>query len=256
MNNDANLAEKSEDAKIKMRLASFYTSAAYLTLDVAYSFACDCDVILSALHKAFGQDDKRKIKQARECGDRLRHSLRNALERYKDILSNGRAADDSEFTYNVLKLVFDRTSDTEEGKQAVIDKIRELPSIMGMEQELYIDYTTDLQDIGETELQKQLNRVQSEYDKIAGKYKTAMDEAKKVAVSRLLLDSYANGIIKVAYKEHGIDKSSIGFYGGCKVMDGSNNIYLLLYDTTKSGQPSRRSPKHIKVTDILSINKE
>lgn len=109
--------------------ALFFTNASYLTADITHSFLVDAECELGKMRKQFIKSDKMRINKAIKAVKDAKRLTREAIAPIYGMKEVDDACDDSDYLYEILKLVINRTGDTEESKRAMIEHIKQLPKI-------------------------------------------------------------------------------------------------------------------------------
>ena len=117
----------SDDEVIKKAL--FYTNSAFLMSDVANTFAIEAESQLAKLDKGFDGDQLKRYKRAVKLARDLKDVTKQILRPFYELSYAESACNDSDYIANVIKLVINRTADTEESKTAMLEHIKQLPKV-------------------------------------------------------------------------------------------------------------------------------
>lgn len=109
--------------------ALFFTNASYLMADIVHSFLVDAECELGKMRKQYNKADKMRINKAIKAVKDAKRLAREAIAPVYGLKDVDDACDDSDFLYEVIKLVINRTGDTEESKRAMIEHIKQLPKV-------------------------------------------------------------------------------------------------------------------------------
>lgn len=109
--------------------ALFFTNASYLMADIVHSFLLDAECELGKMRKQYNQADKMRINKAIKAVKDAKRLAREAIAPVYGLKDVDDACDDSDFLYEAIKLVINRTDDTEESKNAMLEHIRKLPKV-------------------------------------------------------------------------------------------------------------------------------
>lgn len=113
--------------------ALFCTNTAYLMADIANSYAIYADDKLRKLDKELHHEEKKRFKTAvRILKDAIKATkqITEPIYQIKDVED---ACNDSDFLCEVVKLVINRTDDTEKSKTAMLEYIKKLPEVEHVE---------------------------------------------------------------------------------------------------------------------------
>lgn len=113
--------------------ALFCTNTAYLMADIANSFAMDADSKLRKLDKELHRDEKKRFKTAVSILKDAIKATKQITEPLYQIKDVDDACNDSDFLCEVVKLVINRTDDSEESKKAMLEHIKKLPEVEHVE---------------------------------------------------------------------------------------------------------------------------
>lgn len=120
---------KNQEDKEVFKKALFFTNAAYLVIDILNSFIKEADYELNKIHKCFNREDKQKMNIAANSVKSAYKATKYAARNIYQIEEVDDACNDSDYLYEILKMVINRTDDTEESKQRMIEHIRQLPKV-------------------------------------------------------------------------------------------------------------------------------
>lgn len=81
------------------------------------------------MQKCFNREDKQKINQASNAVKSALQATKLAARNVYQIEETDDACNDSDYLHEILKIVINRTDDTEESKQRMIEHIRQLPKV-------------------------------------------------------------------------------------------------------------------------------
>lgn len=109
--------------------ALFFTNASYLTADITHSFLVDAECELGKMRKQYNRADKMRINKAIKAVRDAKRLTREAIAPIYEMKEVDDACEDSDFLYEIIKLVINRTDDTEESKKAMLEHIRKLPKV-------------------------------------------------------------------------------------------------------------------------------
>ncbi len=120
---------KNQEHKETIKKALFYTNAAYLTMDIVNTFVNEAYYELRKMQKCFNREERQKINQATNAVKSAFQATKLAARNIYQIQEVDDACNDSDYLHEILKLVINRTDDTEESKQRMIEHIRQLPKV-------------------------------------------------------------------------------------------------------------------------------
>lgn len=131
--------DESEKKKLQVRRALFYTNAAYMLADSAKYMALNADDILARMHQGLAREEKHKFGIASDAARRAKFALIGAAKQLYQIDHADEAVDDSVYITDAILLLIDRTADTEQDREEMLEYLRVLPSVMKIEDWLYKD---------------------------------------------------------------------------------------------------------------------
>jgi uncharacterized membrane protein YhiD involved in acid resistance len=120
---------KKQDHKETIKKALFFTNAAYLVMDIVNTFATEADFELQKLQKCFNREDKQRINNAARAVKAARSATKIAAEQIYKMKDVDDACIDSDYLHEIIKLVINRTDDTEESMQRMMEHIKQIPKV-------------------------------------------------------------------------------------------------------------------------------
>ena len=109
--------------------ALFLTNTAYLLADMANTCAVLADGKLGSLNKCFAKDEKMRFKKAEKLTKQALEATHEITEPLYNMKEVDNACIDSDYLLEVIQLVINRTDETEESKQAMLEHIKQLPQV-------------------------------------------------------------------------------------------------------------------------------
>lgn len=120
---------KNQDHKETIKKALFFTNAAYLVMDIVNTFVTEADFELQKLQKCFNREDKQRINSAARAVKAARSATKIAAEQIYKMKDVDDACIDSDYLHEIIKLVINRTDDTEESMQRMLEHIKQIPTV-------------------------------------------------------------------------------------------------------------------------------
>lgn len=115
-----------------IRKALFFTNIAYILSDIANTAMIESDDELKKIDSFVKREQKDKfayaknqIRKAKEITEKIARPI------YK-IKDSDNACSDSDYLYEALKLIIDRTEDNSTSKKEMLEYIKQKPSIMNI----------------------------------------------------------------------------------------------------------------------------
>lgn len=112
-----------------LKEALFYTNSAYLMADVANTYALEANSKLARLQKLLHKDEKHRFNKAVRI-------LKDAIKTTKEITNPiyqisevDNACNDSDFLSVAIMELINRTGDSEEEKEAMLEHLRKMPIV-------------------------------------------------------------------------------------------------------------------------------
>lgn len=127
--------EKNQDMNDReqtMRKALFFTNMAYLLVDIANTAIMQSDDELRKIESFVKDDQKKKFAYAKNQVRKAKEITQKIAKPVYKISDSDNACEDSDYLYEVLKLVIDRTGETPESKQLMLEHLKLKPSIMNI----------------------------------------------------------------------------------------------------------------------------
>lgn len=121
-----------DEQKTIIRKALFYTNTAYLISDIANSAIIDANEELKKIGSHVKEDERKRFSYAKNQLRKAKEITERIARPVYKISDADNACSDSDYLFEVLKLVIDRTSDTPESKQQMLEYIAKMPSQMGI----------------------------------------------------------------------------------------------------------------------------
>lgn len=109
--------------------ALFYTNTAYLLADMANTCAVFADGKWESLNKCFEKSEKMRFKKAAKLTKEALKATKEITEPLYNMKEVDNACIDSDYLMEVIQLVINRTDETEESKQAMLEHIKKLPQV-------------------------------------------------------------------------------------------------------------------------------
>lgn len=121
-----------KDNELTLRKALFYTNAAYIFADIANTAILDSESELKKIGQFISEDQKRKFSYAKNQIKKAKEITEKIAKPIYKISDADSACSDSDYLYELLKLVIDRTSDTDESKKEMLEYLMQKPSVMNI----------------------------------------------------------------------------------------------------------------------------
>lgn len=115
------------------RKALHLTNMAYLLADMANTCVVDADGKLRLLDTCFRQDEKRRYKRAQKIIKDAIKATNEITEPFYQLKDLENACCNSDYLLEALKLIINRTDETEESKTAMLEHIKKLPQVEHVE---------------------------------------------------------------------------------------------------------------------------
>lgn len=109
--------------------ALFLTNTAYLLADMANTCAVLADGKLGSLNKCFEKGEKMRFNKAAKLTRQALEATHEITEPLYNMKEVDNACIDSDYLLEIIQLVINRTDETEESKQAMLEHIKQLSQV-------------------------------------------------------------------------------------------------------------------------------
>lgn len=120
------------DQESAIRKALFYTNIAYLLADIANTAIMDADTELNKMGSYVKNEERKKFSYAKNQLRKTKEITERIAKPVYKISDADNACKDSDYLFEALKLIIDRTSETPESKKKMLEHITQIPSKMGI----------------------------------------------------------------------------------------------------------------------------
>lgn len=120
------------EQEITIRKALFYTNIAYLLADISNSALMEAETELKKIGSYIKDDERKKFSYAKNQLRKAKEITERIAKPVYKISDADDACSDSDYLFEALKLIIDRTSETPESKKQMLEHITQMPSKMGI----------------------------------------------------------------------------------------------------------------------------
>lgn len=129
-----------DELRRRVQRSLVYNNLAFICADVANSFLMDCEHELKRFGVAFRHDDRRNFRQMLDHIRAARTwSAKSAFPIY-EIEERDNACAESDWWYNMMKLIDDRTGDNRQKTNMLLEWLLAMPSEVGLFDVKYDDF--------------------------------------------------------------------------------------------------------------------
>lgn len=121
-----------KDNELIVRKALFYTNMAYVLADMANTAILDSESELKKIGQFISEDQKKKFAYAKNQIRKAKVITEKIAKPIYRISDSDDACNDSDYLYEILKMIIDRTSDTDESKKEMLQYLMQKPSVMNI----------------------------------------------------------------------------------------------------------------------------
>ena len=120
------------EQEIATRKALFYTNIAYLLADMANTAVMDADTEFKKISGGIKSDERKKFSYAKNQLRKAKEITERIAKPIYKLSEADDACSDSDYLFEALKLIIDRTSETTDSKKQMLEYITQMPSKMGI----------------------------------------------------------------------------------------------------------------------------
>lgn len=120
------------DQDVIIRKALFFTNIAYILTDIANTAIIESDEELKKIDSFVKREQKDKFAYAKNQLRKAKEITEKIARPIYKIRDSDNACSDSDYLYEALKLIIDRTEDSPISKKEMLEYIKQKPSIMNI----------------------------------------------------------------------------------------------------------------------------